>query len=76
MSPPNPSPRTRVKGIELRPRTEYFLQAIEAVRQNKQRYAEAKAQAALRQKGAMPGFLNSFFTLHTHFVDPSEEASD
>jgi ATP-dependent 26S proteasome regulatory subunit len=46
------------KRLELKPPTEYFLQAVEGVRQNKQRYAEAEAQAALKPKEAMEGFTS------------------
>ena len=40
----------KAKGVELRPTTEYFMSAVEAVKENKERYAEAEAQAALRPK--------------------------
>jgi transitional endoplasmic reticulum ATPase len=38
----------RVRGVPSRPITEYFLQAVETVRENKARYADAEARA--RQK--------------------------
>jgi len=50
------------KGAELKPRTEYFRQAIEAVRENKQRYAEAETQAALRPKSPLSGLMSHFAT--------------
>jgi ATP-dependent 26S proteasome regulatory subunit len=50
----------RAQGAELRPTTDYFLNAIEAVKQNKQHYAEAEAQALMRPKSPMAGFMRSF----------------
>ena len=44
------------KQLDLKPTTEYFLKAVEGVRENKQRFAEAEAQAALKPKFPMPGF--------------------
>ncbi len=44
------------KRHELKPPTEYFLRAAEGVRQNKQRFAEAEAHAAMKPKFPMPGF--------------------
>ena len=44
----------KAKGVKPRPTTEYFMRAVEAVRENKQRYAEAEAQAALRPKFSIP----------------------
>src|SRR5438094_2969952 len=40
----------KAKRVELRATTEYFMRAVEAVRENKERYAEAEAQAALPPK--------------------------
>jgi hypothetical protein len=37
----------------------YFLKAVEGVRENKQRYAEAEAQALLKPKPSMSG-ISSF----------------
>jgi hypothetical protein len=52
----------KVKGAELKPVTEYFISAVEAVKENKQRYAEAEAQAVLRPKSPLSGFVHSFVT--------------
>lgn len=41
---------------DLKAPTEYFLQAVEGVRENKQRFAEAEAQAAMKPKSPMAGF--------------------
>jgi ATP-dependent 26S proteasome regulatory subunit len=52
------------KRLELKPPTDYFLRAAEGVRENKQRFAEAEAQAALKPKSLMagfPGFMMSQF---------------
>jgi len=46
----------KAKCIELKEPTGYFLKAVEGVRENKQRYAEAEAQAALKPKSDMSGF--------------------
>lgn len=44
------------KRNQLQSPTEYFLKAIEGVRENKQRFAEAEAQAAMRPKMPVAGF--------------------
>jgi ATP-dependent 26S proteasome regulatory subunit len=44
------------KGIEHKAPTEYFLNAVDGVRENKQRFAEAETQAALKPKLPMAGF--------------------
>ena len=49
---------------ELRPVTDYFLSAVEAVRENKAHYAAAQAHAALRPKNPMAGFMHSFVASH------------
>jgi ATP-dependent 26S proteasome regulatory subunit len=43
------------KRHDLKPPTEYFLKAVEGVRENKQRFAEAEAHAAMKPKFPMPG---------------------
>ncbi len=52
----------KAKGVKPRPTTEYFMRAVEAVRENKERYAEAEAQAALRPKSPLSGFMRSFIS--------------
>jgi ATP-dependent 26S proteasome regulatory subunit len=52
----------KARGAELRPTTEYFLSAIEAVKENKQHYAEAEARALMRPQSPMAGFMRSFVT--------------
>jgi transitional endoplasmic reticulum ATPase len=44
------------KRLDLKPTTDYFLKAVEGVRENKQRFAEAEAQAALKPKSPLAGF--------------------
>jgi len=44
------------KRLELKPPTDYFLKAAEGVRENKQRFAVAEAQAALKPKSPLAGF--------------------
>ena len=48
--------------VKLGPTTEYFLRAVESVRENKAHYAAAEAQAALRPKNPLASFMNSFVT--------------
>lgn len=52
----------KAKGFEMKEATVYFLKAVEGVRENKQRYAEAEAQAALRPKsaGGFGGFMHRY----------------
>ena len=44
----------------LKPSTEYFLQAVESVKQNRLRYQAAEAQALMQPKSPMAGFMRSF----------------
>ena len=44
--------------FNLKKPTDYFLKAVDGVRENKQRYAEAEAQAALRPKMPMSGLTS------------------
>jgi ATP-dependent 26S proteasome regulatory subunit len=48
----------KAKGFDLKAPTDYFLKAVEGVRENKQRYAEAEAQAALKPKLPMAGWTS------------------
>jgi len=52
----------KAKRFELKRPTEYFLKAVEGVRENKQRYAEAEAQAMLKPKPSMSGITS--FVMH------------
>lgn len=60
------------KGAELGPVTEYFLKAIESMRENKQHYAAAEAQSLLRPKSLMPGAFH-FSSFQAVAGDGSEE---
>lgn len=46
----------RARGTAIRPPTDYFLGAAEAVRQNKERYAQAEADARSRRASRPPWF--------------------
>jgi transitional endoplasmic reticulum ATPase len=50
----------KAKEAKLQSTTEYFLRAVQAVRENKERYAQAEAGAAMRPKTGMPSFMHSF----------------
>jgi ATP-dependent 26S proteasome regulatory subunit len=50
------------KGLKPEAPTEYFLKAVAGVRQNKQRYAEAEAQAMVQGKPSMAGMTR--FMMH------------
>ena len=50
--------------------TDYFLKAVEGVRENKQRFAEAEAHAAMKPKFPMPGF--SSFVM-SKFAQPGND---
>jgi ATP-dependent 26S proteasome regulatory subunit len=45
----------KAKRFDLKEPTDYFLKAVDGVRENKQRYADAEAQAALKPKSTMAG---------------------
>jgi len=52
----------KVKRLEMKESTAYFLKAVEGVRENKQRYAAAEAQAMLQPKRSSNSFAN--FVMH------------
>lgn len=47
----------QTRGLQPAPLVEYFLRAARAVTENKQKYAEAEAHAAHRQKNPLAGFM-------------------
>ncbi len=49
----------KAKGLSLRPSTDYFLAAIETVRTNKERYAQAE-QLARQQRPQRPSWFDRF----------------
>lgn len=61
----------KTRGTELKPTTDYFMQAIEAVRENKERYQAAEAQALLQPKSPMAGFVRSFAV--SQMLKPDED---
>jgi transitional endoplasmic reticulum ATPase len=52
------------KGAKPGPTTGYFMRALEAVKENKQHYAAAEAQALMRPKSPFAGMMHSFVTTH------------
>ncbi len=60
--------------VDLMPTTEYFLRAVEAVRENKAHYAAAEAQAALRPKNPMAGFMHSYVTSQVINADDGDDS--
>ncbi len=50
----------RSRGEDVEAPTHYLLRAVEGVRENKLRYAEAEAQAATRPRSPMGGFASLF----------------
>jgi ATP-dependent 26S proteasome regulatory subunit len=52
----------RANAVQPQPSTEYFLRAITTVKENKQHYAAAEAQALMQPKSPMAGFMRSFVT--------------
>ena len=46
----------KAKGNAMKATTDYFLQAVKSVQENKERYAQAAAQAALKPKLPADGF--------------------
>jgi len=52
----------KAQGIQPQPTTEYFLRAVTTVKENKQHYAAAEAQALMQPKSPMAGFMRSFVT--------------
>jgi hypothetical protein len=52
----------KARGAELKPTSDYFMCAVEVVKDNKQLYEAAQAQALLQPKSPMAGFMRSFVT--------------
>ena len=50
----------KARGAQMLPTADYFMRAVEAVKENKQHYAAAEAQNFLQPKSPMTGFLRSF----------------
>ena len=55
--------RTNTAGLTPRPVTEYFVSAVEALRSNKERYAQAEAVARV-QRPNRPAFFGGFRMPH------------
>jgi hypothetical protein len=56
----------KVQGLTLRPSTEYFLSAVETVRANRQRYAEAEARAR-QQRPSRPHVFGGMTEISSSF---------
>ena len=54
------------RGAELLPTTDYFMRAVEAVKENKRHYAAAEARALLQPKSPMAGLMRSFVSRGTN----------
>ena len=52
----------KARGSGLKPTSDYFMAAIEAVRENKQRYEAAQGQALMHPKSPMAAFMRTFHT--------------
>jgi len=52
----------KARGAELKPTSDYFMRAVEVVKENKQRYEAAQAQALMQPKSPMAGFMRKFYT--------------
>src|SRR6266478_1797896 len=63
----------RARDVESMPTTQYFLRAIEAVKENKQHYAAAEAQALMHPKSPVSGFFRSFVTSEAFKISGDEE---
>ncbi len=54
----------KAKGTELKPAADYFMRAVEVVKENKQRYEAAQAQTLLQPKSSMAGFMGRYMASH------------
>ena len=63
----------KARGAELKSPTDYFMAAVEAVKENKQRYETAQTQALLQPKSPMAGFMHSFVTSQMFKAGGEEE---
>jgi len=61
------------RGAELLPTTDYFMRAVEAVKENKQHYAAAEAQVLLQPKSQMAGFMRSFVSSRAFNRDADDD---
>jgi len=62
----------KANNLEPQPITEYFLRAITTVKENKEHYAAAEAQALVQPKSPMAGFVRSFVTSHMFKVQDDD----
>jgi len=63
----------RARAVEPMPTTQYFIRAIEAVKENKRHYDAAAAQATQQSKSGMAGFVSSFMASRAFKAGQDEE---
>ncbi len=63
----------RSRDVDPMPTTQYFMRAIEAVKENKQHYAAAEALALMQPKSSMAGFVSSFVNSQAFKIGADEE---
>jgi transitional endoplasmic reticulum ATPase len=63
----------KARGADQHPTIDYFMSAVEAVKENKHHYAAAEAQAALRQQSSVPGFVSHFMRSQAFKHDGGED---
>lgn len=59
----------KAKGHELKPPTHYFLQTVQTIQDNKRRYQEAEARAAMKPKSPRDPFSSLFMQTIMHQED-------
>jgi ATP-dependent 26S proteasome regulatory subunit len=62
----------KAQSAPLKPVSDYFMQAVDTVKENKQHYAAAEAQALLQPKAGFPGFMRSFVSSQAFKVDEDD----
>jgi transitional endoplasmic reticulum ATPase len=63
----------RARAVEPMPTTQYFIRAIEAVKENKRHYDAAAAQVTQQSKSGMAGFVSSFMASRAFKAGQDEE---
>jgi ATP-dependent 26S proteasome regulatory subunit len=63
----------RARAVEPVPTPQYFMRAIEAVKENKRHYATAQAHALMQPKSPLAGFFGSFATSQAFKISEGEE---
>jgi SpoVK/Ycf46/Vps4 family AAA+-type ATPase len=63
----------KARGADLKPTGDYFMCAVEVVKENKQPYETAQAQALLQPKSPKAGFMRTFYTSHVFKAGGQDE---